>query len=1141
VPSLPPSIWAELYYSGTWNDVTDDVLTRAPVTVTRGLSSESSSTAEPTSCTCDLASRDNRYAPRNPSSPLYGLIGRNTPFRWGYEAGPPWALFDSPDTVYQSLFVNDTAALDVTGDLDLRLDIALEDWSKSQLLALRAVPSSNYCWALEIVNGALVLQWYPDGTTASRAHRTATDIIRGYNGQRMAVRATLDINNGAGGHTVRFYTGRTVDDEEWHLLGEPVTASGTTSVFAGNAYMEIGGSFGASNLGPDGGFIPDMRGRAYGLKLLDGSTVKVNMSTASATPGGGTFVDSTGVTWGRGGTAVLTNRHIRMAGEVPAWPPTRDLSGNDNYVSINPSGLTRRMDAGNRPQDSALLRYIKNHNPVECWPLTDGPRTTGAKSLVGGQDMQQEILIGEDTAADWQGGSLAEWIEPVLSVKARTTGHVRGGLPRTAGTDAFWSVDLFLSGGGIPSTGQFTVADRGAGTDEDNQHTIQIIFTGSLDRLTVVRQSYGAESSSSSLLGNIDGVGIYDEEPHHLRLSIDPQSPSTLWYLYVDGTLRGNGTISSIVFKSAQQVLFGWGFATIDGTTMTDRSVGYITYWDGTGPSAADIYEAYMGFPGEKAGTRIERLATENGYTASVAGGEAFQQPLGIQGQKKLLDLLTEASRTDFGYLLDARDRIEIIHRSGSTLWNQEPALVLDYSAGLISPPFRPVDDDKLTENDVSVRREFGSVPAREVLEEGEMSVLAPEDGGVGRYDTSYTYSLETDDQARQVAGMRLHLGTYNGVRYTRITLNLANPRVFEHIDDILRLDVGDKLRLTNLPPDHGPDDVDVLVAGYTEEAGPDTWTITFNCVPGEPWNAAVVESGTYGRVDTAGSELARAVTESDTSIRVTTTAVRPWVQSTDSPTDFPFDIRTGGEVMRVTACTPLAYDSFTRTVAGGWGTAPSGQAWTTAGGTTSTYDVNGSAGRHIQSPFGVSRHTVIPVLVADVDVRLDWSMSAGAATVTNNAYAVARYTGTDDMYMAQAQVSTSGTITIALRRRVAGTETELASLSTGLTHTPGAWYSLRFEVRGSTLRAKTWPKGETEPTAWQVTATDTSLTAAGSVGFRTFISSTSTAPAGMTVSCDTLAVSPQLMQVTRSINGVVKTHSAGQDVRLATPVYVAL
>src|SRR5688572_33105375 len=125
MPSLPPSMWAELYYSGTWNDITGDMRQRTPVTVTRGLSSESSSTAEPTACTCDLDSRDDRYAPRNPTSPLYGLIGRNTPFRWGYTVGSPWAEFNG-DVDYKSIFVNGTSALDVTGDFDLRVDLALD-------------------------------------------------------------------------------------------------------------------------------------------------------------------------------------------------------------------------------------------------------------------------------------------------------------------------------------------------------------------------------------------------------------------------------------------------------------------------------------------------------------------------------------------------------------------------------------------------------------------------------------------------------------------------------------------------------------------------------------------------------------------------------------------------------------------------------------------------------------------------------------------------------------------------------------------------------------------------------------------------------------------------------------------------------
>ena len=1093
MPNLPPPLWAELSYGGAWNDIAEDLrATTSQVSVTRGLSSESSSVAEPTSCTCDLDSRDNRYAPRNPNSPLYGLIGRNTPFRWGYEVGSLWAELNG-GLNYGSLFANNNPVFNVTGDFDLRLDVALEDWSESQMLALRYQSTGDQrSWALEILNGVPTFMWSPNGLLASRISQAATEPVRAYRGQRLAVRVTLDINNGAG-YELRFWTGRTVNDTEWSLLGAPIVGTGTTSVYAGTGYMEVGAGF-DFNATPAGGSLQRMRGKAYALQLRDSGTVKVDMSTASATAASGSFVDATGVTWSRGGDAVWSNKHVRMVGEVPAWPPTRDLSGNDNYVSINPSGLLRRMDAGNRPQESALLRYIKTRSPIECWPLTDGPRTTGAKSLVGGQDMQQEILIGEDTAADWQQGSLADWIEPVLSVKANTTGSLRGGLPNRASAASFWSVDLFLSGGGIPSSGQVAITDRGAGTDAENQTVIRIIFTGSMNQLTVVRESSGETSSSSGLLANIPAA-IYDEQPHHLRLTIDPLVSSTDWYVYVDGVLAGSGNIGTIAMKGALQVLLGWGFATIDGATMSDRSFGYITYWDSTGPTAAQMYTAYLGFQGERAGDRIVRLATEAGYTASVAGEPDYQQRLGIQGQKRLLELLNEASQTNFGYLVDRRDAIEVIHRGQSTLWNQAPALTLDYSAGLISPPFRPVDDDRLTENDVSVKREFGSLPAREVLEAGAMSVLPPEAGGVGRYDTAHTYSLETDAQAAQAAGMRLHLGTYAGVRYTRLTLNLANERVYQYIDDILRLDVGDKIRLTNLPADHGPDPVDVLIAGYTEDAGPGGWTITFNCLPGEPWTAGVTDSFTYGWADTDGSQLAAAVDAAATTLSLAVTAGPLW---TDDPSDMPVDLRVGGEVVTVTAPGALLNpNAFFDTDITGWSTESAALSRSTAvvhphprargsllltpaaGGATFAGIVGDLSGVGSVTPgvsYVMSAWVYSPAGWSDVRPSIYWYDSAGTflSTSAGGALAVPATTWTF----------------------VQATYTAPASASQGRAR----------------LRHGATPAATDVLYVWAARLTPAS------------------AGAG-----------PQQYAVVRAQNGVSKSHAAGTDVRLANPVYVAM
>src|SRR6266568_1599226 len=74
------AIVVELFYSGAWQDISQYVDDRAPISITRGRHDEGTS-VDPSSCTLTLNNRDGRFSPRNPTSPLYGLIGRNTPLR----------------------------------------------------------------------------------------------------------------------------------------------------------------------------------------------------------------------------------------------------------------------------------------------------------------------------------------------------------------------------------------------------------------------------------------------------------------------------------------------------------------------------------------------------------------------------------------------------------------------------------------------------------------------------------------------------------------------------------------------------------------------------------------------------------------------------------------------------------------------------------------------------------------------------------------------------------------------------------------------------------------------------------------------------------------------------------------------------
>ncbi|MFB7354862.1 hypothetical protein [Streptomyces gardneri] len=885
MPRIPPDIWAELFYDGAWRDVSRDVRAVQTVGVTRGLSSESAGEAEPVQGELSLNNRGRRYAPRDPASVIFGK-GRNTPIRYGYHVGSPWAQSDGTGT--NGMTTPHNAAFSVT-DLDLRMDLALEDWTEQQGLASRWVAAgNNRSWGVYMGGTGLIgLVWSPTGT-ATTITRFSSVPVGAYNGQRLTIRITLDVDNGAGGYELRIYTGRTVDDTEWTLLGEPLTGTSTTSLYAATAGLEFGDHSGL--------VLNMLNGKAFALRLMTGinGTTATRMTTRDASPGASSFT-SGGAAWTVVAPTVLTNKHTRMSGEVPEWPATRDRTGNDSVVSIAPAGVTRRMDAGTKPQDSALLRYIRDSNPIECWPLTDGPEARSGAALLGSRPAAP---LEGSFGYSWGQGELAEWVEPVFRMNDSGGARMVVPLPSSGTADDGWSVDFSFS----TVRSQFDLSAKEVGADATvRTWTISLIPSTNQIFLTAITLT-----GTTTVLDNAVVAVFGDDRPHHVRMTTADNSGSADYFVYVDGVLviSGNDTDPPVQLESLSAL---WGL----GGTVTEMAFGYLTYWGNTAPTARSVYDALTGFQGERAGARIERLAAESGYTASTAGETAQQRRMGIQDRKKLLELLNEASKTNFGYLVEARDRNELIHRGHTTLWNQPPAFTLDFSAGLVQS-YKCRDDDLLTENDVAVEREFGAVPSRQILESGDLSVQ-DYPNGVGRYDKEYTYSLHTDADAAHTASMRLHMGTYNGVRFTRLTLDLANERVFQMIDDILRADVGDMIRLTNLPTEHGPDDVDVLITGYTEAADDKQWRITFNCVPGQPWRALVAGSDVYSRLDTAGCELAENVDASETSVDVLTTAVKRWVDSATYPAEFPFDVRTGGEVMRVTACTgTTASQTFT-------------------------------------------------------------------------------------------------------------------------------------------------------------------------------------------------------------------------------------
>lgn len=184
------------------------------------------------------------------------------------------------------------------------------------------------------------------------------------------------------------------------------------------------------------------------------------------------------------------------------------------------------------------------------------------------------------------------------------------------------------------------------------------------------------------------------------------------------------------------------------------------------------------------------------------------------------------------------------------------------------------------------------------------------------------------------------------------------------------------------------------------------------------------------------------------------------------------------------------AEDVFARTVSSGWGTADSGQAWTTVG-VAADYSVAAGVARHSHTAGNLYRRTMLAVRLLDVEQVVDVATPAlltGSALVTG---VIARFTDPQNYYWLRCELNAGGTsIQLKITKRVGGVETQLAAVDPlpGIPYAAGVPLRVRASVVGSRLAVKAWTASASEPAGWQLTATDSSLTAAGATGVQTWL-----------------------------------------------------
>lgn len=186
----------------------------------------------------------------------------------------------------------DAAGLDITGDIDIRCDVALADWTPAATQALVVkMDTGQISYGLSVItSGVMRFSYSTDGSTLVTVDSTTATGVT--DGSRKRVRVTMDVNNGAGGKDIAFWLSD--DGVTWTQLGTTVTSAGTVTLWSGTAALRVGRD-------DRGGF--NAVGKFYSAEVRSGIGGTVAAAVDFRLPWDTRHRDSAGNTWTLAGSA----------------------------------------------------------------------------------------------------------------------------------------------------------------------------------------------------------------------------------------------------------------------------------------------------------------------------------------------------------------------------------------------------------------------------------------------------------------------------------------------------------------------------------------------------------------------------------------------------------------------------------------------------------------------------------------------------------------------------------------------------------------------------------------------------------------------------------------------------------------------
>lgn len=829
---------------------------------------------------------------------------------------------------------------------------------------------------------------------------------------------------------------------------------------------------------------------------------------------------------GEGTLIRITVDDTRFAGRIFSWKPRRAkgpidvLNGRGNaWVDIKAGGWIRQLGQGTPPVLSAMTRaLISNPSYLGWWPLESGllaqsPGTNPgviADSPVGPavQSPLTKItdgVLGTDGLVDLSNGTRIDFPVPDHTL-IPLTGYIVEVMIRwqPAGFTGALSVDAVR-----------LVFGTGSGTSTDRVN----VETNTSGQAFLFMLDTGAGSGTATMEEN-----VYDGATRHIRIEVYQDGANTVGIVTMNGAATASGSTSLTSTTLTKLKTVSVNFVGESGTKIP--AVGQVIVYN-TLPFGPGV-DAFDGYLAESAEDRFNRLCSELGITGTVVGSGGTQL-MGPQYPDTTLGIFGEIARTDAGIIHDTRSQLGLTFRTGRSLYNQTPT-TLDFDVGEIADPLEPdIDDFGRINTVIAKRRNSDQVIDSDT--DGPLGTAA-----IGEYQTQVNVNPELVSELPQHARYHLIINTDPAPRYPTVIADFdaAPARAAE----FAAVDVGGILGLQSIPEDLGEPTADVLVPGYTEVIGSHRRTIAFNGLRGGILTH-VGQLDANGGLQTSGAQLGGAVGSEQTSFNVTTTTGPVF---TSSPPAGAQIIVRDREVMTVTGINALN-DTFTRTVAAGsWGTSTSGHTYTLSD--ASIGSVNGTQGVLALSTVNVEKHATASLGVhglVDLSTWLTLGVTPTGAPI--NWGLLLRYTDVNNYYWADAQIATTGVITLRLIKRVAGVATQITTTTAPVAHSTTVPRVLRamYDPSTGTFASRIWSSDASDPLAWQLSTTDTAVPAGTRAGViaRLMTGNTNTTPVSFLY--DNLTVyTPQLFTVTRDPD-LRMDHPDEADVLVYRPLRLTL